>query len=78
MKPSEQYPSSAYRRLNALEICPEKRVGIGRDVVFALSFPPAEASEEHLVVDFPQPVVVSLARAPRDTPVLECLHLPRL
>ena len=38
----QQYPSSTYRRLNALGICPEKRIGIGQDVVFALSFPPAE------------------------------------
>ena len=29
---------------------PEKRVGIGQDMVFAFSLPPAEASEEHLVV----------------------------
>ena len=47
----EQYPSSVYGRLNALGIYPEKRVGIGHYVVFALSFPPAEASEEHLVLD---------------------------
>ena len=52
-KPANKYPSSAYRRLYALGICPENRVGIGQDVVFALSFPPAEASEEHLVVDVP-------------------------
>ena len=45
--------SSAFRRLNALGICPEKYVGIGQDVVFELSFPPAEASEEHLVVGLP-------------------------
>ena len=52
-KAREQYPSFAYRRLNALGVCPEKRVGIGQDVVFAVSFPPAEVSEEHLVVDLP-------------------------
>ena len=46
--------TSAYRRLNALGICPEKRVSIGQDAVVALSFPSAEASEEeHLVVDLP-------------------------
>ena len=46
----EQYPSSAYRRLNAFGICPEKRVGKGQDVVFAFSLPPAEESEENVVV----------------------------
>ena len=30
-------------------------------MAFALSFPPAEAWEEHLVEDLQQPVVVSLA-----------------
>ena len=30
-------------------------------MTFALSFLPAEASEEHLIVDLQQPVVVSLA-----------------
>ena len=34
-------------------MCPEKHVDIGQDVVFALSCPPAEESEEHLVVDLP-------------------------
>ena len=47
----EQYPSSAYRCFNALGICPQKRVGIGQDVVFVFSLPSAEASEDHLVVD---------------------------
>ena len=58
-------------RLNALGICPEKRVGIGQDVVFALSFTPAEASEEHQSGGGPSVAcaTVILARTPRDIPV---------
>ena len=38
-------------------------------MVFALSFSPADASEEHLVVDLPYPAANSLARAPSNATV---------
>ena len=47
----EQHFWSAYRHLNYREICPDNDVGIGQDVVFVLQVLPAEASEEHLVVE---------------------------
>ena len=50
-KACEKYPSSASRHLNAVGIFPGKRVGIGQVTVFGLSSPPAEVSEDQLLVD---------------------------
>lgn len=56
----QAYPLSAHRCPHACIACLLNRVGVESCVVFALPFPPTEASEEYAGMDLPLPVVVSL------------------